>query len=224
MTPQPPTTPKSSYSRNQASPINTPTHSSSVPTFKENYTNRPPRPLVRSKKNENGHGGSSVDPSIESIDMADVKNNKQNGYYPMPPSGNNSNPNKLRQRSGWTGAGGGGDGEREKNTFSVSSDRVPSALKLSRASSRNSFASEDLEKYMQPNKPIPQPRLTPSTRQPSGTNRILSGRSQDSSFRQIYDTPPPVKPRKMRSSSYTNMNSEGEESELILLRKEKSIN
>ena len=89
-------------------------------------------------------------------------------------------------------------------------------IKASRASSRNSFASEDLERYMQPNKPVPPPRVTPvNTRQPSGTNRILSGRSQDSAFPHIYETPPPVKPRKLstsKSNSYTNMNVENEDS------------
>jgi hypothetical protein len=132
-----------------------------------------------------------------------LKNSKQNGFYPIPPA-SNSNTNRLRpnQRGGWTIA------DRE----SVSSDRIPSAsLKVSRASSRNSFASEDLEKYMTPNnKPVPQPRLTPSTnRQPSASNRMLSGRSQDSAFPQIYDPPPPVKPRKssMRNGSNQDNNN-----------------
>lgn len=153
-----------------------------------------------------------------------TKQQQQNGYYPMPPSNGNGNsknrPNFNGQRAGWTGS----NGERD-NTLSVSSDRIPSAIKVSRASSRNSFASEDLERYMQPGKPVPPPRVTPLARQPSGTNRILSGRSQDSSFPHIYETPPPVKPRKLsvKSSSYTNMNVDGDESNIFVILKKKQF-
>lgn len=212
-TPQPPSVPKNSYNRNtqQTSPINTPTQSSSGPTFKENHYNRPPRPQARtSKKSENGY--SSMDPSNESVEMNEsepYKNSKANGFAPIPPS---NNPNaKLRptfngQRGGWA------VNADRNHVLSVSSDRIPSAsLKISRASSRNSFASEDLDKYMSHdgsiNRPVPPPRITPTGRQPSASNRILSGRSQDVPYPQIFEaTPPPVKPRtSVRSNSYTNL-------------------
>ncbi len=92
----------------------------------------------------------------------------------------------------------------DKNPSYDRMQSMHSSLKASRVSSRSSFVSEDLEKYMtNPGAikqtptpipmPIPQPRLTPPSRQIMPT-RAFSGRSSlDQSIDYSEAPPPPVK-------------------------------
>lgn len=155
LTPAPPTTPKSVFSRNSFfySPI-------------QSTNSLPPKPLSRNSS------------------MAKSKTYEED---------NEENP-VIRRSS------------NSRNGHNRIVDRIPSAsIKHSRTSSRSSFASEDLEKYMShtshnETKPMPHPRVVSN----ASTNRILSSRPHDNE-----NIPPPIKPRvaSLSNNSFNKIDS-----------------
>lgn len=160
---------------------------------------RPPRPInTNSMSNE---FNKTAPASLNNIHASETGELRNTIAIPSPPTSVKTRPNL---RNGWN-----------------STERIMSgSMILSRASTRTSLASDDLEKYMNASltninnspssqipllKPIAPPRISSSG---SGNTKIYSGRPQESSASlDAINThaPPPVKPRK--SSSITSLNN-----------------
>lgn len=182
MTPAPPTTPKSVFSRSfqYPSPINTPpTNMSRSDQFNNTL---PPRALSRSSSITNANK------SYEDM------NNENNTAAQKQKLQSLSFRNRILLNSNNNNANNQNKFNAETNYFT---DRIPSAsYRGSRASSRSSFYSEDLDKYMNngttQHKPAPPPRAANS----NASGRILTSRAQDTSSQLMHESssvPPPVK-------------------------------
>ncbi|RNA21186.1 ankyrin repeat domain-containing 55-like, partial [Brachionus plicatilis] len=160
---------------------------------------RPPRPInTNSMSNEFNKTAPASLNNINSTEPDELRNTI--AIPPSPPTGVKTRPNL---RNGWN-----------------STERIQSgSIRLSRASTRTSLASDDLEKYMNGSltnlnnppsqvpvlKPIAPPRISSSG---SGNMRMYSSRPHESSASldaPATQAPPPIKPRK--SSSITSLNN-----------------
>lgn len=161
---------------------------------------RPPRPINTNSMSTEFN--KTAPASLNNIHACESEELRNTIAIPSPPTGVKTRPNL---RNGWN-----------------STERILSgSMRLSRASTRTSLASDDLEKYMNASltninnptssqvpilKPIAPPRISSSG---SGNIKIYSGRPQESSASldalTIQAPPPPIKPRK--SSSINSLNT-----------------
>lgn len=180
ITPAPPTTPKSVFSRSfqYPSPINTPPTNLSR---SGQFNTLPPRALSRSSSITNNNNKSLDDNNNDSTEIGNRESQKQKL---QSPSFRNRLLNNINNQHNFNG---------ETSYFT---DRIPSAsYRGSRASSRSSFYSEDLEKYMSNGAPQHKPAPPPRAPNSNASGRILLSRAQDTSSQLMHDNsvPPPVK-------------------------------
>ncbi len=214
ITPAPPTTPKSiqrkSFTPSSAnvpsSPIGnpsvTPTNPAPLPSPKEPNKSRPPKPGFRYMKRSKRIALSDQNSlSMESFELeapvqdkvtTSVQSNPA-ASFPMP-----SRPPLSTTKSTPPNPSPTVDFNSKGNTHEpTSTERMQSAsVRPSRVSSRSSFVSEDLDKYMSNVRPIQPPPTVPPRTTPTRQiiTRAFSGKSLDTSLQQDqYETqPPPV--------------------------------